>query len=223
MKVRLFTTLFILCATQLPAQVSATASETSASAPGRVAQTHTSDIGFSYSLPLDWEVVDTKPIIPVVKQQQIETAGSEGEKKGIACTQVDLMARYGSPASVIVVLVMPHNCFEKPLTDKDLSELATGVSIGLKKKFEIADPVYGAYKLGSHSFWIERASGTLIDHPEIKRTVETVCSVLKKGVVCWMTMAVDQESLQTFEHGAVTLDGYTAAALVPADALKQNP
>jgi hypothetical protein len=220
MKSYLFTALLIFCVCQLPAQTPASSAVAQASAPVRVAQTHTSDFGYSYSLPLDWEVVDTKPMVPVIKQQEIEKVTSEGEKKGIACSQFDLMAKYGNPASVIVVVALPHGCFERPLTEKDLSELAMGVSIGLKKKFKIADPVYGAYKIGSHSLWTERAAGTLIDHPEIKRTVETACSVLKKGVVCWMTMAADPESLQTFERGAVMLDGESAAPLVPDNAFQ---
>jgi hypothetical protein len=53
--------------------------------------------------------------------------------------------------------------------------------------------------------------------------METVCSVLKKGVVCWMTMAADDAVLQTFENGAVTLDDDAATALVPADALLKKP
>ncbi|MGO9517242.1 MAG: hypothetical protein ACLPND_09380 [Candidatus Korobacteraceae bacterium] len=95
MKDRLFTTLFILCATQLPAQIPASTSETSASAPGRVAQTHTSDIGFSYGLPLDWEVVDSKPLLPEVEQQAGKEYGSDAEKMA-ACIQLPLTAHHGT-------------------------------------------------------------------------------------------------------------------------------
>jgi hypothetical protein len=180
-------------------------------------------MGFSYSLPLDWEVVDAKPMLPVVKQQQTEAATSEGEKKGIACAQIALMARYGNPPSVIEAVEIPFSCIGQQFTDKDLANLAGGVARGLKKTFDMPDPIYGAYKLGTHKVWIERASGTSIAHPELKRTVETVCSVLKKGIVCWIALAADQESLHTFEYGAVTLDGEAAPALVPADALQKKP
>jgi hypothetical protein len=54
-------------------------------------------------------------------------------------------------------------------------------------------------------------------------TVETVCSVLKKGAVCWMAMAADKAGLQTFENGAVALDGEVPAALVPATAFEKKP
>jgi len=64
--------------------------------------------------------------------------------------------------------------------------------------------------------WVERARGVLKDHPEVTYTVETVCSVLRKGAVCWMAMAKDDAALETFEHGAVSLDGEAPAALVPA-------
>ena len=202
------------------AQEPATPAESPAPPPVRVAQTHTSDLGFSYSLPLDWEVMDTKPMLPVVKQQQAEKATSEGEKKGIACVEVDLLARNGNPRSVIEAITIPFACFGQKFTDKDLAGVASGMSSGLKKTFEVSDPVYGAYKLGTHSMWIERANGTYLEHPEMKRTLETVCVILKKGLVCWMAMAADQVSLDTFERGAVTLDGESAPALVPVGALE---
>jgi hypothetical protein len=40
--------------------------------------------------------------------------------------------------------------------------------------------------------------------------------LLKKGAVCWMTMAADAESLKAFEQQAVTLEGDAFSALVPA-------
>jgi len=71
--------------------------------------------------------------------------------------------------------------------------------------------------------WIERAAGAVKEHPEMKYTVETVCSLLKKGAVCWMAMAADNAHLQTFERGLVALDGEAPAALVPADAFAKKP
>jgi len=216
MKVHLFATALALCCAPLLGQAPA-----SAPAP----QVHTSDIGFSYSVPADWEVVDTKPALPAVQQEVGKTATSADEKKGIACAQVPLTARHGNPASVIVVVALPFDCFGQTMTDKDLPAFAEGASGGLKNTFDLSDPVYGAYMLGSHSLWIERAKGTLKDHPELQRayTVEIVCTPLKKGAVCWMAMAADDSGLQVFEQGAITLDGESAAALVPATAFDKKP
>ncbi|MGA2809602.1 MAG: hypothetical protein ABSE87_15850 [Terracidiphilus sp.] len=199
--------------------------EASAQAPAAApaTQTHTSDIGFTYGVPADWEVVDTQPSLPVVKEQQSQAATTEDEKKGIACVQIALTARHGNPASVVVVVDLPFDCFGQTMSEKDLPGFASGASEGLKKTFEISDPVYGAYSLGTHSVWVERATGSLIGHPEVKYTIETVCSVLKKGAVCWMAMAADNAELQTFEKGAVTLDGEAPAALVPANAFEKKP
>ena len=214
MKTPLFNALLALCSAALVAQAPV-------SAP--VAQAHTSDLGFSYSLPVDWEVVDTAASLPVVQQQVAKTAASEEEKKGISCVQIGLTARHGSPASVVVVVALPFACFGQAMTEKDLPGFALGASEGLTNTFDISDPLYGAYSLGAHSVWIERATGTLKDHAEVKYTVETVCSVLKKGAVCWMTMAADQDALQTFENGAVKLDSDAPAALVPASAFAKKP
>jgi hypothetical protein len=188
-----------------------------------VSQARTSDLGFTYSLPVDWEAVDTAASLPTVQQQVAQAAASDDEKKGIGCVQIALTARHGTPASVVVVVALPFACFGQTMSDKDLPGFAMGASEGIKNTFDITDPVYGAYSLGSHNFWIERATGLLKDHHEIKYTVETVCSVLKKGAVCWMTMAADDAALQTFESGAVRLDGEAPAALVPANAFAKKP
>ena len=214
MKPCLFTTLLVLCSVPLLAQSPASAT---------VPITHASDVGFSYTLPSSWEVIDTKLTLPAVKQKVENEATSEAEKKGVACAQVALTARHGDPASVIVVVVLPFECFGQTMTAKDLPEFGSGASEGLKKNFTLADPLRGAYSLGVHNMWVERARGSLKDHLDVVYTVETVCSVLKNGAVCWMTMAKDDAALETFEHGAVSLDGDAPAALVPASAFVIKP
>ncbi|HEY1160084.1 MAG TPA: hypothetical protein VGE83_05605 [Terracidiphilus sp.] len=214
MKARAFAALIILGAALLLAQSPSSAPAT---------QTHSSEIGFTYSLPADWEVVDAGQSLPAVKQKVENEAASEDEKKGAACIQVALTARHGTPASVVVVVALPFDCFGQQMTGKDLPGFASGASEGLKSTFDITEPLNGSYSLGTHTVWIERTKGTLKGHPEVQYKVETVCSILKKGAVCWMAMLADNAALQTFEHGAVTLDGEAPAALVPADALVKSP
>lgn len=225
MNVRLLSAILVSCCapllaqTQAPAAASAAASATSAGAT----QTHSNEIGFTYSIPADWEVVDAQPALPAMKERQTQSATTEEEKKGIACVQVALTARHGNPASVMVVVALPFDCFGQTMTDKDLPGFASGASEGLKKSFDITNPLHASYSLGTHSMWVERAAGSLIGHPEVKFTVETVCSILKKGAVCWMAMLADDAALQIFEHGTVTLDGEAPAALVPAAAFVTKP
>ena len=209
---RLLAILCILCGSSLMAQ-----------APAPISETHSSPLGFSYSLPNDWDVVDTQATLPEVKKQQSQGASSDEEKRGIECVQIALTARHGNPASVVVVVALPFACFGQDMTEKDLPGFAQGASQGIKRSFELSEPVYGAYSLGTHRFWIERAKGTVIGHPEAKYTVEIACSLLQKGAVCWMTMAADSTGLETFEHGDVTLDGDSPVALVPAAAFDKKP
>jgi hypothetical protein len=217
MKTRMFAALLILCAAPLAAQA-----PTTPDAAPPVAQAHASDLGFSYSLPSDWVVTDNAPMLPAALQQAARSYGSEAEKL-VACVQLPLTARHGDPTSAIVAVGLSFDCMGHKFTATDLPTIASGVTEGMKKSIVIASPVNHTYTLGTHSMWIERSSGSLAGHPEIKRTVETVCSVLKKGVVCWMTLAADDDALQTFENGAVTLDDDAATALVPADALQKMP
>ncbi len=210
MNARLAITLFF-CATPLLAQAPA------------AAVVHSSDLGFSYSVPSDWEAVDARTTLPGVQEQVTKNAATEEEKKGIACVQIALTARHGEPASVMVVMALPFDCFGQVMTDKDLPGFAEGASEGLKSSFDFSDPVFGSYSLGSHSMWIERAKGNPKDHPELKYTVEITCSLLKKSAVCWMAMAANEAALRTFENGAVALDGDAQPALVPVSSFDKKP
>ena len=161
--------------------------------------------------------------LPAAQQQAQQRATTETEKRGAACTQIALSARQGSPASTVVAVVLPFACLGADMTERDLPGMGSGAMEGVEQNFDVSEPNYGVYSLGSHSLWIERTKGTLKGHPEAKYTVETVCTILKKGAVCWMAIAADDAALQSFEHGAVTLDGEVPVPLVPADAFVRKP
>ena len=186
------------------------------------AKAHVSDLGFSYSLPADWEIVDVPPTLPSMLQKAARDYGNEAAKMA-ACVQLPLTAHHGNPASAIAVVGLPFDCVGHSYTASDIPSVASNVTDSMKNSIQITNSVINTYTLGTHSLWIQRASGSLAGHPEIKRTVETVCGVLKKGVVCWVTMAADDAALQTFEQGAVTLDDDAATALVPLNALQKKP
>src|SRR6266568_5560968 len=184
---------------------------------------HSSELGFSFSIPSDWEVVDAQPTLAGVKEQQAQSASSEDEKKGIACVQIATTAKHGQPASVILAMALPFDCFGQVMTDKDLAGFAQGASEGLKSSFDLTDPAFGTYSLGGHGMWIERAKGSPKGHPEMNYTVEITCGLLKKGAVCWMAMAADDSALHIFENGAAVLDGDSFPALVPKTAFDKKP
>jgi len=204
--------MFFLCGASLLAQ-----------APAPTSAMHTSDLGFSYSLPADWEVVETQPTLSELKDQQSQSTTSEEGKTGLACAQVAMTAHHGNPVSLVAVMALPFSCFGQPMVETDLPGFAQGGLEGVKKSVALSEPVYGSYTLGTHAFWIERAQGVVIGHPESQYTVEIACGLLQKGAVCWMTMASDASALKTFEHGLVTLDGEASAALVPATAFDKKP
>jgi hypothetical protein len=183
---------------------------------------HSSNLGFTYAIPSDWQVVDASATLPTVQQQVTQNAGSDDEKKGIACVQVAMTAKHGDPGSVIVVMALPYSCFQQEMTDKDLPGFASGASEGLKQILDITGAVTASYALGSHNVWIERAKGTAKANPEVHFSVETACTLLKKAAVCWMTTAADDAAMQTFEHGAVSLDQEAPTALVPATAFDKK-
>lgn len=195
-----------------------------AQAPDSASRTLPSDLGFSYSIPSDWDVMNSQPTLPSLKERATQNAADEAEKQAVACVQLLLTARHGTPASVIVEVALPFDCFQEGMTEKDLPGFAAGASEGLTQSFNLGQPMYGSYALGSHTFWIERAKGTSRAQPYLPPyTVEIACSLLKKASVCWMTMAADDAELAAFERGVVSLDGEAPTALVPATAFSKKP
>lgn len=209
-----YISLLVFCGASLLAQV-----PTSVPAP----QPHGDDLGFSYSLPSDWEVVDALPALPALQQQEANGVTGEEQKKSIGCVKIPLTARHGTPPSVVVVMAMPFDCFGQTITEKDLPGFAAGATVGVKQTFEVSDAVFGTFPMGSHNLWIERAKGIPKGRAEPKFTIEIVCALLKKAAVCWMVIAADDGALQTFEHSAVSLDGEIAPALVQATAFDKKP
>ena len=215
--------LFAASAVLAVAQAPAPAAAVQAAPAPATSSTHSNELGFTYTLPTDWEVVDSQASIAGAKQQASETASSDDEKKGLACVQLLQTARHGTPGSVIVEIALPFDCFGQQMSEKDLPGFASGASTGLKQSFDLGETQDGSYTRGAHSFFIERAKGSPIGHAEVSYTVEIACSILKKAAVCWMTMAADDAALQTFEQTNVTLDGEAPAALVPANAFAKKP
>lgn len=191
--------------------------------PSSPAGTGAADLGFTYSVPHDWEVLSAPPTMDQTKAQASQNAGTDEEKKGLACLEPVLTARDTKSGSVLSVEALPFACFGQAMTNEDLPGFAAGAPEVLKQSFDLGQPVTATYALGSHSMWIERAHATLKDHPEVPFTVEIACSLLKKAAVCWMTVAGNDDALHAFEHSAVTLDGESASALVPPTAFEKKP
>lgn len=180
-------------------------------------------IGFTFDLPPDWTVVEAKPASPEVKTEPAQAAVMDLQKKGTACIQVALTATRGTPASVVVVVALPLACYGQTMSEQDLEGFGAGAAEGLKGDFDLVNPVFGLYTLGSHRLWIERAKGNPKGRLETQYTVEVVCSILTRGAACWMAMAADDASLRAFEQARVTLDGEAATPLVPATAFEKAP
>ncbi|MGB8259690.1 MAG: hypothetical protein WCE75_05045 [Terracidiphilus sp.] len=183
---------------------------------------YSSPLGFSYSFPADWQVVDMSATLPDAQKQAQQKAASEDEKRGAACIQIALSARHGSPVSTVVALVLPFACLGSEMTEKDLPGMASGAIDGISPNFNLGEPVFGSYSLGRHSLFIERVSASLKGNMGAQFTIESVCTLVEKGAVCWMAMAATDPDLAVFEHGLVTLDKEPPTALVPADAFQKK-
>lgn len=184
---------------------------------------YSSPLGFSYSIPSDWEVIDTSAALPALQQQAAKSGASDAERRGLSCVQMALTAKHGAPPSVIVGVALPFDCFGEKLSEKDLPGFARGAEEGITNSFDLSGETSNTYALGAHSLWIERSDGNIKGRAETRYTVETVCTLLSRAAVCWMAMAADKAALTTFEGGAVTLDGDRQPELVPATAFDKKP
>jgi hypothetical protein len=200
-----------------PAQAAPVSS--AAHVPAQPAQIEDSEVGFSYRLPSDWEFVAPPPAPEVT----VPFPGVAATKKGDACVEVVLTAKHGAPASAVVVTALPFACYGQTMKESNLANFGDGAAEGLKQTFDVTGPVEGRYTLGSHRFWIERAKGTPKGRAGNPHILETACTILAKGAVCWTTMAADWHSLLAFERAPVTLDGESFAELVPGNAFLPEP
>lgn len=182
--------------------------------------TYSSPLGFSYAIPSDWEVVNAQAAAPDVKEDVTHAAGSQEQKKGVACTQVGLTARHGDPASVIVLVTLPYDCYGQQMTDSDLPGFGAGAAEGLKQTFDVGASRQNTYTLGGHHLWVERVTGNPKGQPDKHYTIELACGALKKAAVCWIAVAADDAALATFENGPVKLEDDPPIALVPAGTFK---
>jgi len=194
-----------------------------AQTPAAATHTFTNDVGFSYNLPADWEFVDMSTALSAQQQQASQAAGDEEQKRGIGCLKFALTAHHGNPGSMVAAVVLPSECVGKEMSEADLPGFGMGASQGIRQGFDVGDPTVVEYTLGTHKLWASRAAGNPTGHPEFKYTVETVCSLVKKGAVCWMALAADDAGLAVFEQGAVTLDSEAPVALVPAGTFAKKP
>ncbi len=183
---------------------------------------HSDSIGFSYSLPAGWEVVVPKPAQAGERPKTSQNT-PEGVKKGVACVEVPMTARHGDPASAIVVIALPFDCFGQTMAEQDLADFGLGATEGLQTTFDFLNPVSTTYALAGHKLWIERVKAVPKGKTAPVNTVETACTILKKGAVCWMVDAADDASLEAFERGAVALEGSPATPLVPAGVWVKSP
>ena len=187
-----------------------------------VAGVQPADLGFTYAVPQDWEVLNAAAMAQK-KSEAGQNAASDEEKKGLACLEPVLAARDRKSGSILSVEALPFACFGQQLTSDDLPGFAAGAPEVLKLSFDMGEAMTATYVLGTHSMWIERARATLKDHPEIPFTVEVACGLLKRAAVCWLAVAGNDDALHAFERAAVILDGESAAALVPPTAFAKKP
>ena len=178
--------------------------------------TYSNPLGFSYTLPADWQAVETQPPPAEVKQKTALSGTGQSDNKGVACTHLDLTARHGDPPSVIDQVVLPLHCASQPLTLNDLPALGAGAADGIKQNFDAGTPQIASYTLGTHRLWAERAQGRLKSQPDRHMTVEISCALLARAAVCWLAMAADEASLAAFENANVTLEDDSPAPLIPA-------
>ena len=79
---------------------------TGCAAPNAAASTQLSskELGFSYRLPSDWTVEDTRPSVAQAQQQAAKNAQSDSEIRAVGCMEAPFKARHGNGASSVVIV-----------------------------------------------------------------------------------------------------------------------
>jgi hypothetical protein len=176
---------------------------------------HIGAIGFTYSLPAEWTVVDMSSSLQAERQKAQAEDASEEEKHGVGCIEIALTAHHGNPGSMITAVDLPTACMGVEMSPSDLPGFGRGASQGIQQGFDPGEPTEFNYTLGHHAMWMARFSATPKGSTAPVFTVETVCTLVKKGAVCWMVLAANSDALNTFERGPVVLDSDLPSPLVP--------
>ena len=214
-----FTLILATCASAALAQTGAPQAANSSTAQQL---TYTSEMGFSFTYPSDWEVMNMQTTLPEIRKKIEDESTSKEEKQGAECVQISMLIRHGSPASVIEAIVLPSDCVGTQYKDSDIANIGQGMAQGINSSINAQNPVFGSYKIGTHHIWILREQGTFKSRPEVNMTVEVLCGVLKKGVVCWAGFITNDDALKIFENSIVTLDGESPARIVSPDAFTNS-
>jgi hypothetical protein len=186
-------------------------------------QKHTNELGFSYSLPADWQMVDMSGALHDQQQKAQTSEASDEEKHGVGCIQIAITAHHGDRASMITAVDLPTACMGTEMSQDDLAGFGRGAAEGIRQNFDLGEAVESSYMLGRHHVWIARAPATPIGSAGPVFTVETVCTLVQKGAVCWMILAADEAALTTFERGPVVLDSDPPSPLVPKSIFTRKP
>jgi hypothetical protein len=188
-----------------------------------VPQNTASAFGFVYRLPEDWKIIAPKEPAPALQQNPDQKNPFVAEKKGTECMEVPITARHGDPPTTIVVDALPFACYGQRIMPDELPAFGAGAAEGLKQAFDITMPVEATYRLAGHRMWIQRARAIAKGKTGPTYTLETVCTLLERAAVCWVTRAADEVGLHTFELVPVRLDGAAAGPLVPPNTFVTNP
>lgn len=207
-KLHLFPVLILVAAAlhaQTPSQTPLTQQT-----PASLSATRIFSSGWNFDLvyPSDWNVQDLKPILPLMKLE------SETRKN---CAQRLFNAKLGVPASDFSIVGQTIECLGHELK---LSDLALGTMTALNKEFHLSNTEYGAYSIGSLSFWVMRTRAAKIDHPDDVIILEKVITVLPKGVIYLSAFCKDEMAQKEFEHSHFHLANGDDSELIPADAFQ---
>lgn len=187
-------------------------------------QSFSSDLGFTYSIPADYTVVDAQPMMPVLRMQEERTADSAAEKKGMDCAQPILVARHAN-GSVIVVMGLTSDCMGTPLTADQLAQMGIGVVQGMEQGpsgVVLKNPQYGAFRQSDHDFWIVKSNAPTKDAPDTPHWLEAVLTVVPRGVVFWLFTTPDGAQTAGFENTLLHFGSGGDAPLVPATAFTSS-
>jgi hypothetical protein len=210
---RLFTAICCCCALSWP-QPATAQSATPAPAP----MVFTSDMGFTYEYPSDWTLVDTNGLTAGLQPDAGGKDGDELGKKAFLCTQIGFAIHNDRGSSAILAMTVPFDCLGLKFDDHALRSFGRGVLAGMSGAANFSSRISAVYQLGTHNLWIGRERGTLKANPQIAVTLETSCTLLKKGAVCWTLLTTNSDIAAIFEGGRVSLEGEAPTALVPPTA-----
>jgi hypothetical protein len=184
----------------------------------RIAQHFESGLGFSYEVPSDLTIINSKQFEKAAKSLAQQQGTTEAEAKSIHCVQQLLVAERRDESRIINFVAFPQDCAGGAVTEKNLANVGKYGSDQLAKRFTLISPEYSSFTVGTHAFWVMRSAMVPSPPQNPNHEIAFVVILTPQAVIECMLLARTRADLEALTATKLRFDDGAVTELIPASA-----